>query len=299
MAPDEVDLVRSFRSDIPGPSTDAWSRARAAVAGESGGAHRRLRNGHRTTRRWPLTVGVVGAVCGAAALASVLVPGGSRTAFAGWSPIPAYATAERTATTQDHCQASLATLGQGHWTQLATDVRGPYTLAVYERAGTLASCFAGPSFTTTQAESLTLSRGGMMVSAQGATPPTPGFFPGVLSGGDIEQILVSHDSQAGVGSYTLAEGRLEPTASAVTLVLSDGEDVTATTGLGWLVAWWPGRLDVTAAQITAAGGTTTTPLTRAPSPTLPPLRGRGSEGGVRPVPVNGSEGMQSGPGGGG
>jgi hypothetical protein len=30
--PDELDLVRSFRSDIPGPSTDAWARARAAVA---------------------------------------------------------------------------------------------------------------------------------------------------------------------------------------------------------------------------------------------------------------------------
>lgn len=29
---DELDLLRSFRSDIPGPSTDAWARARAAIA---------------------------------------------------------------------------------------------------------------------------------------------------------------------------------------------------------------------------------------------------------------------------
>lgn len=30
--PDELDLLRSFRSDTPGPSTDAWARARAAIA---------------------------------------------------------------------------------------------------------------------------------------------------------------------------------------------------------------------------------------------------------------------------
>ena len=29
---DDLDLWRSFRSDIPGPSTDAWARARAAIA---------------------------------------------------------------------------------------------------------------------------------------------------------------------------------------------------------------------------------------------------------------------------
>jgi hypothetical protein len=30
--PDEIDLLRLFRDDMPGPSTDAWVRARAAVA---------------------------------------------------------------------------------------------------------------------------------------------------------------------------------------------------------------------------------------------------------------------------
>jgi hypothetical protein len=30
--PDEIDLLRLFRDEMPGPSTDAWARARAAVA---------------------------------------------------------------------------------------------------------------------------------------------------------------------------------------------------------------------------------------------------------------------------
>jgi len=67
----------------------------------------------------------------------------------------------------------------------------------------------------------------------------------LLSGGDIEQLLVSHLSQDGNGPYTLVEGRVAPTVSAVNLVLSDGRQVTATTGGGWLVAWWPGSQNVT------------------------------------------------------
>jgi hypothetical protein len=30
--PDEIGLLRTFRDEMPGPSTDAWARARAAVA---------------------------------------------------------------------------------------------------------------------------------------------------------------------------------------------------------------------------------------------------------------------------
>jgi hypothetical protein len=58
-------------------------------------------------------------------------------------------------------------------------------------------------------------------------------------GGGIEQLVVSHLSLAGYGPYILAEGRLDSTVRAVTLVLSDGQDVTATTVNGWFVAWLP------------------------------------------------------------
>lgn len=293
--PDELDLLRSFRGDVPGPSTDAWARARSAITATSGDAPRRVGDRRYTRRRWPLTMGVLGAASGAAALLSLLVLGGSPSAFAGWSATPAYLTAGQAAATQDNCQASLATLGHGSWTQVATDVRGPYTMAVYESASTLATCFVGPSFTTTQAESLAYTQDKMMASTEGSTSPRP---LQLLSGGDIQQLLVSHHSQATNGPYTLAEGRLEPMVSAVTLVLSDGHDITATTGSGWLVAWWPGSEDVTSAQITSPTGTTATPLNEVPRQT-PSAPSSGSAGTGTAAPVGGgASGTQSNTGGG-
>lgn len=284
--PDELDLVRSYRSDIPGPSTDAWARARAALAEVSESASRRVDDKPRGRRRRRLTIGALGAASGAAALVSVLVLGGSATAFAGWNATPSYPTAEQTAATQVSCQASLPdALAQGSWNQVATDVRGPYTMAVYESGTTLASCLFGPSFTSVQAESLT-SDSAMASAAGGPAPASPSG--NLLSGGDIEQLLVSQVSQAGNGPYTVAEGRLdEQTVSAVTLVLSDGEDVTATIGNGWLVAWWPGGESVTAAQITFASGTTTDPLTHVAFPAPPSVPGNKSSGMATVVPAGG------------
>lgn len=244
----------------------------------------------RTRRRWPMAVSALGTASGTAAVVSVVVLGGSGTAFAGWRATPTNPTAEQTAATQNNCQANLpALLAQGSWSRVATDVRGPYTVAVYESGTTLASCLTGPSFTTVQAESLTSANGGTMVSASGVSAPgTTGSSSGfLLSGGDVEQLLVSHFSQAANGPYTLAEGRLEPGVSAVTLVLSDGQDVTATTGSGWLVAWWPGGEDVTAAQITSASGTTTEPMDHVPGPTPPPPPSNGTAGSGTAVPVSG------------
>ena len=285
--PDELDLVRSYRSDIPGPSTDAWARARAALAEVSGDAPHR---GDDKPRGWHgrrLTIGAFGAASAVAVVVSVLMLGGSATAaFAGWSATPSYPTAEQTAATQTGCQPSLPdALAQGSWSQVATDVRGPYTMAVYESGTTLASCLIGPSFTSVQAESLT-SDSNMVSAGQGPAPASP--TGSLLSGGDIEQLLVSHESQAGNGPYTVAEGRFgDQTVSAVTLVLSDGEDVTATIGNGWLVAWWPGGEDVTAAKITSASATTTDPLSHLAFPTPPTVPGSKPPGMATVVPAGG------------
>lgn len=274
----EAELREVFALRAAEVSTDAAERLR------------RIDYRPRTRRRWPLTISALGAASATAAVVSVVMLGGSQAAFAGWSSTPTIPTVAQTAATQNNCQANLpGALAQGSWSQVATDVRGPYTMAVYESGSSLASCFTGPSFTTVQAESLTSANS--MVSASGSIPPTAGSPIGVqLSGGDIEQLLISHFSEAGNGPYTLAEGRLEPTVSAVTLVLSDGQDVTATTGSGWLVAWWPGSEDVTAAQITSAGGTTTDPLNDVPSPTPPPPPSNGSSSSGTAVPVSGGTG---------
>jgi hypothetical protein len=221
----------------------------------------------RTRRRWPLTVSAVGAASGTAAVVSVVVLGGSQAAFAGWSATPTSPTDTQSAATEDNCQGRLSTLpggtDQGSWSQVANDVRGPYTVAIYENASSFATCFTGPSFTVTSINSTTSKGGGMMVSgsSSGTGSGRASTSTGIQSpGGGIEQLVVSHLSLTGSGPYTLVEGHSEPTVSAVTLVLSDGQDVTATTGSGWFVAWWPGSKDVTSAKITSASGTTTVPV---------------------------------------
>jgi hypothetical protein len=272
----EAELREAFALRAAQVSPDAVERLRRA-------AYR-----PRMRRRWPLTMSAVGAASGTAAVVSVVVLGGSQTAFGGWSATPKTLTADQSAATQTNCQANLpAALSQGPWNQVATDTRGPYTVVVYQSGSSLASCFMGPSFTTVQAESLESAKGGVMVSASGVSPPAgaSSSVGGLVAGGDIEQLLVSHFSQAGNGPYTLAEGHLEPTVSAVTLVLSDGQDVTATTGSGWLVAWWPGSADVTAARVTSASGTTTEQLNHLRLPTPPPPSS-GAPGSGAAVPLS-------------
>lgn len=287
---DELDLLRAFRSDIPGPSADAWARARAVVGEASGDALGRAEAKPRTRRRWPLTISALGVASGTAAVVSVVLLGGSQTAFAGWSARPTTPTATQTAAAQEDCQSTLATLpgGAGSWSQVVTDVRGPYTVAVYHNVSGYATCFAGPAFTFASFSSAS----GQMAFTAGSNPPTPGSTVtgassiGIASpGGGIEEMTISHLSQTGDGAYTLAEGRLEPTVSAVTLVLGDGQAVTATTTSGWFVAWWPSSQDVATAEITSASGTTTEPVDTHGPPTPPlPSPGTGTAVPISPGP---------------
>ena len=248
-----------------------------------------------TARRWPLSLGAVGAASGTAVVASVVILGGTQPAFAGWNATPTMAadgsSTPPIATPPADCQGRLATVpggpGQAGWTRVANDVRGPYTMTVYDDGDSLASCFTGPSFSTVEVESLTAAQSSMAVAVSGSSASSgttakrsaTSSSGGLFSGGGVDALLVSHLSQAGNGAFTLAEGRLEPGASAVTLVLSNGQDVTASAGSGWLVAWWPGTLDVTAAKVTTAGGTTTDALNscgRFPPPDIGPASGANS-----------------------
>lgn len=243
----------------------------------------------RTRRRWPLTMSALGAGSGTAAVVSAVVLGGSQSAFAGWSATPTAPTPAQTTATLDSCQAHLVTMpaGQGSWSQVASDVRGPYTMAVYQDGTSFATCFTGPSFSFASFNS---AGGQEAVSASGSVPPgqagSGSNSIGVYSpGGGIDQLVVSHLSQSGNGPYTLVEGRLDSAVSAVSLVLSDGQDVTATTVNGWFVAWWPGSADATAAQITTASGTTAESLKGLPDE-IPSPPAPGSSTGSGAVPVS-------------
>ena len=79
---DEIDLLRGFRDETPGPSAGAWARARAAVAaarleeGQPGPRRRRRRPG-LPRRAWIAAAAAVVLVAAGGAAAGLAVSGGS------------------------------------------------------------------------------------------------------------------------------------------------------------------------------------------------------------------------------
>ena len=63
-------------------------------------------------------------------------------------------------------------------------------------------------------------------------------------------------------ALTLADGRIGAGVTAVTFELSDGSSVQATVAGGWYLAWWPGTVTATKAQVTTASGTSTVAFRR-------------------------------------
>jgi hypothetical protein len=73
---DEIDVLRTFRDEAPGPSTDAWARARTAIAVARSEQKRTIfRNaaGRGGPRRFAIAV-VTGAAAAVAGLLAVLLP---------------------------------------------------------------------------------------------------------------------------------------------------------------------------------------------------------------------------------
>jgi hypothetical protein len=69
--------------------------------------------------------------------------------------------------------------------------------------------------------------------------------------------------------YTLVEGRTGDGVTGVTIALGNGNEVTATSGNGVFVAWWPGSQVMTSAIVSTATGTSTQTL-NLPGPGIPP-----------------------------
>ena len=112
----------------------------------------------------------MGALAGAAAttgaVVSAVVFGSAQAAFTGWSPSPALlVSAGQTSTADTACQAQIgvpgSAAGDGR-SPVATDVRGPFTLVIYQDGGADASCLTGPSITVVSRSSG--SGGSMTVS---------------------------------------------------------------------------------------------------------------------------------------
>src|SRR5580704_3604323 len=226
----------------------------------------------------PVAVGA-GAAASAATVGTVLavVLGGAAPAYAGWSPAPsASTTAPPSPQASQSCLTSLPSnepaggqLGSGSWQSVLTDVRGPFTVALFQNNGAYAACFTSPSFTEVT-----------QVSAADGSASNAQTQNGIVRGtgsGDLQNVVQTHLSTTADGPYTLVDGRVATGVTAVTFVRDDGQDVVATVEDGWLIAWWPGGAAATSAQVTNASGTSTEALQSAdkggPGPATPPQPG--------------------------
>jgi hypothetical protein len=281
----EADLREGFAGRAAQVPMDSALRLRAIDF--------RPRSSRFSTR---LTVGsVTGVAAATGAIVSVVILGGAPPAFAGWTAIPSAAASPSTVASAA-CQAQLTngptstSSAGGQSTVLDTDVRGPYTVIVYQNGQSYSTCFSGPSFTIVNAVSSgNLSgsaSGSMSVRVQaGQGPGSPGAVAAgrtsVLSGTSVDgqsasipRMTVSSLTlpSATADAYTLVDGQLGSGVTGVTLVRSDGSRVQATSGNGWFVAWWPNDVGVSSAEVDSASGQSTESFTTE-SPTPPPPGG--------------------------
>ncbi len=273
----EKDLRALFASRASTVPADASTRMR--------GVRFHPRVGHR----WSPKV-TIGSLAGLAAttgtVASVIVLGGAQPAFAGWTAAPTALSPAQSTSASQNCQSQITQssvtpgASSADWTPVDTDTRGPYTVIVFQNGSADATCFNGPSYSVVNAESengngqrsqsnsVGIERGGISSTGTGSSTVSVGTLVGNDSNG-VTQMTVSHLdlNAASGGPYTLVEGQIASDVTAVSLVRSDGEDVQATTGGGWLVAWWPGTAGISSAEVTTSSGQTSETFT---TTTLPP-----------------------------
>jgi hypothetical protein len=119
--PDEIEVLRTFRDETPGPSTDAWARARTAIAAaqaeESPAVRRRVRGPRR--RRWIPVASLVATAAVVAALLVLLLPG---------SPTPRSPGQVETAAYVTHIENALTSAGQDN---LISYARTQYPAGTY------------------------------------------------------------------------------------------------------------------------------------------------------------------------
>ena len=246
---------------------DEWIAShRSALAAAL--THRR----HRPVK-WVALAGSTGVAATVSTL--VLIGGSEQYAFAGWSADPTPPASGQLSAAESVCQARLAQAAQlpsdgnpvvhlptnsnkaqdfasaapdvASFVPELTDVRGPYTLTVLGDGTHGALCISAPNAVSLRWIS-------------GASAPVG---PGVIG---VDQVsLLARDGEP----YTLVVGHAGAGVTGVTLTLGDGENVTASSGGGIFVAWWPGSETMVSAAVVTSNGTSTQPL-NLPGPPLPP-----------------------------
>ncbi len=213
----------------------------------------------------PAALGATAVGAAAAGTALVVALGGAAPAYAGWSAAPTAASSSPSSQADQSCLGALSSqqpagrqLGSGPWQPLLTDVRGPFTVALYQNDSAYMGCFTSSSFTqVTQVGSNGDTNGVLRISGSGTGSPVQGLSTMTVGGttsGDLQNVVQSHLSTAD-GPYTLVDGRVASGVTGVTLVLDNGQDVVATVADGWLLAWWPRDVAANSSQVTNESGT--------------------------------------------
>ncbi len=220
-------------------------------------------------RRPRISRGLLGAaggvVGGATAITAALLVTSSTPAFAGWTSTPAKATRAQLADANSTCAPELSALAppDDGWAAVTTDVRGPYTLVVYEDSSQdYATCFSG-SFVLGQATLISGPSAGQSLSAAANFGPQPTFVANTQNLNDpagLETFTSDLYTTTSHENYTVVNGQVASGVTSVTLNLNNGQIVGTTLGGGWLVAWWPGSASAASATVTTPSGTSTVPL---------------------------------------
>jgi hypothetical protein len=190
----------------------------------------------RRIRKLP-AIGALGAT-GLAAVAAIVTLGSSAApAFAGWQSTPTTPAPGQLAQAAQAC-------GQDLGNPVLTDSRGPYTASIYADSTTSDLCLSG--------------NGVSMSSSSTTAAPTS------VAAGQIQPGGSGTRDSAG-NSLTLVDGRTGAGVTAVTIERSDGSSVHATVANGWYLAWWPGTITATNAEITTASGTSTVAFPSTPA----------------------------------
>lgn len=137
---DEIEVLRLFRDEMPGPSTDAWTRARSAIAAaraeeeQAGWRHGRGpgRQGPGLRKLFPMAAGIAVAAA-VAGLLAVLLPNSPATSGHGKA-----ASAQQIRTTAyviTRVERALSLSGRGNMLGYARTVYPPGTIAEPEAGG--------------------------------------------------------------------------------------------------------------------------------------------------------------------
>lgn len=191
----------------------------------------------RQRRRLP-AVGVLGTTGAAAAIAAMVSLGSSAApAFAGWQSTPTTPAPGQLAQAARSC-------GQDLGKPVLTDSRGPYTASIFADSTTSDVCLRGS--------------GVSMSSSSTSTAPAR-VAPGQI------QVDGSGRRDSAGNALTLVDGRTGAGVTAVTIDRSDGSSVRATVANGWYLAWWPGTVAATKAEVSTASETKTVPFPSSPA----------------------------------